>query len=72
MSITTNSENINHLEWIYYRLINVHKENPNVDYMLKFDDIIASIEQLERDYKAKTAELDETLEAITTGNLTYL
>lgn len=55
MSITTNSENINHLEWIYHRLINVHKENPNVDYMLKFDDIIASIKQLE---------------TITTGNLT--
>ena len=72
MSITTNSENINHLEWIYYRLIYVHKENPNVDYMLKFGEIISSIGQLERSYKEKSAELDETLEAIETGNITNL
>jgi hypothetical protein len=30
-----NSEGINHLKWIYDRLINVHKENPNYDYMRK-------------------------------------
>lgn len=30
----------NHLCWIYNRLIVVHRENPNVDYMLKLRDII--------------------------------
>lgn len=25
-----------HLEWIYQRMIHVHGENPNYDYMLKF------------------------------------
>ena len=28
------------LTWLYYRLINVHKENCNVDYMTKFASII--------------------------------
>lgn len=28
------------LEWIYNRMINVHHENPNVDYMLKFREIL--------------------------------
>ena len=29
-----------HLEWIYERLVEVHRENPNYDYMLKFKEII--------------------------------
>lgn len=29
-----------HLEFIYNRLIEIHKENPNTDYMLKFKEII--------------------------------
>lgn len=33
----------NHLEWIYERLIHVHKENPNYDYMLKFKEIINNL-----------------------------
>ncbi len=28
------------LQWIYNRMVNVHKENPNVDYMWKFKEII--------------------------------
>ena len=28
-----------HLEFIYYRLINVHSENPNTDYMLRLEKI---------------------------------
>jgi hypothetical protein len=31
---------IDHLKWIYERLIYVHKENPYYDYMLKFKEII--------------------------------
>jgi hypothetical protein len=33
-------ENKQHLEWIYNRLIEIHNENPNYDYMLKFKEII--------------------------------
>lgn len=28
------------LTWIYERMIHVHGENPNVDYMLKFKDVL--------------------------------
>ena len=34
------SNNQKHLEWIYNRLINVHNESANVDYMLRFCRII--------------------------------
>jgi len=30
----------NHLEWIFARLVEVHGENPNCDFMLKFKEII--------------------------------
>ena len=33
-------ENIAHLEWIYDRMKNVHNENENYDYMIKFREII--------------------------------
>lgn len=33
-------ENINHLKWIYYRMIIIHNENVNYDYMIKFKNII--------------------------------
>lgn len=39
----TNSGNMNHLEWIYDRLIHKHGENPNCDYMHKLKNIIDSI-----------------------------
>ena len=28
------------LQWIYDRMVNVHQENPYVDYMWKFKEII--------------------------------
>lgn len=31
---------IDHLEWMYHRMIGVHKENKNYDYMVKFLEII--------------------------------
>jgi hypothetical protein len=34
------SNNQKHLEWIYNRLVSIHKENPNVDYMLRLRRII--------------------------------
>jgi len=36
-------QEIDHLEWMYHRLISVHKENKNVDYMRKFYEIIQSL-----------------------------
>lgn len=30
-----------HLRFIYQRMVNIHKENKNVDYMLKFKKIIS-------------------------------
>ena len=35
--------NNNHLEWIYNRMIEVHGENPNYDYMIVFKKIIQSL-----------------------------
>ena len=35
----------NHLEFIYNRLINVHNENPDYDYMIKFKEILKNISQ---------------------------
>lgn len=31
---------VNHLEWMYNRMIEIHNENPNYDYMIKFKEII--------------------------------
>ena len=39
-NIFTNQAGINHLEWIYNRLINVHKEETNLDYMIKLKEIV--------------------------------
>ena len=35
------SKDKQHLEWIYNRLVEIHNENPNVDYMLKLKKIIS-------------------------------
>jgi hypothetical protein len=42
LSIQLYSNN-NHLEWIYNRMIEVHGENPNYDYMIAFKKIIQSL-----------------------------
>ena len=34
------TRNIEHLKWIYGRMVHVHKENENLDYMIKFREII--------------------------------
>ena len=33
-------DEIKHINWMYNRLTSVHKENPNLDYMIKFKEII--------------------------------
>ncbi len=39
-SLKRKQDNIIHLEWIYDRMKNVHNENENYDYMIKFREII--------------------------------
>jgi hypothetical protein len=39
-TLKINEEEIIHLTWIYNRMWNVHGENKNVDYMLKFAEIL--------------------------------
>ena len=40
-------KDIDHLEWMYHRMISVHKENKNTDYMIKFRNIIKKIKDME-------------------------
>ena len=40
MERSYSEEEVNHLEWIYNRMINVHNENENYDYMIRFKNII--------------------------------
>jgi uncharacterized protein YdcH (DUF465 family) len=47
-------DEIKHLEWIYGRMANVHGENINFDYMIKFKKIID--EQKEVNEKIKKFE----------------
>ncbi len=35
-----NIGDLKHLEWIYNRMIDVHGENKNVDYMLRFNKML--------------------------------
>lgn len=39
-------EDLKHLNWIYERMKNIHNENENCDYMLKFKSIIQSLKKL--------------------------
>jgi hypothetical protein len=38
-------KDITHLQWIYDRMSNVHGENENYDYMLKFKEIIEQLKK---------------------------
>ncbi len=46
---------LRHLNWIYARLTEVHGENPNIDYMLKFKEIL---NQLDADIIDQPDKLD--------------
>jgi hypothetical protein len=49
--------NENHLEWIYNRLIEVHGENSNYDYMIEFKKIIQSLQPTEWDVQFVNGKL---------------
>lgn len=36
-----------HLEWLFSRLVEVHNEHPNYDYMIRFKKIIQKIKEQE-------------------------
>jgi hypothetical protein len=38
-------ENISHLKWIYNRMINIHNEDKNYDYMIKFQKILKQLKK---------------------------
>lgn len=38
-----NEDDVNHLEWIYNRMVNLLKQDPKCDYMIKFKQIIYSL-----------------------------
>jgi len=39
--------NVEHLEWVYGRMKNVHGENENLDYMIRFKSIIDDLKSKE-------------------------
>jgi hypothetical protein len=43
-------ERSEHLNWIYDRMVHVHGENENVDYLRKFRSIIDKVEDEEDDF----------------------
>lgn len=47
------NEQLEHLKWIYDRMINIHKENKNFDYMHKF---LSIIERLNGEPPFKTSD----------------
>lgn len=36
---------IDHLEWMYHRMMTTHKENIHIDYMVKFKKIISKLKE---------------------------
>lgn len=42
----------NFLEWLRERLINVYKENPNTDFVLKLEDVTGRVKRTEEARKA--------------------
>lgn len=42
-------KDIDHLEWMYHRMVSVHNEKRNTDYMMKFIEIINKLKSSEID-----------------------
>ena len=38
-----NEKDVKHLQWLYDRMANVHGENKDYDYMIKFKEIIEQL-----------------------------
>lgn len=46
LEVAANKDELNHIEWIYRRMVNIHNENENYDYMVKFKNIIEKLNKL--------------------------
>ena len=46
-------KNSEHLQWIFNRLVEVHGENPNYDYMHRFREIINDVKENETGWLCK-------------------
>ena len=44
-NIFKNTKDVNHLKFIYERMINLHGENPDIDYMKKFESIVKWVDE---------------------------
>jgi hypothetical protein len=40
-----NEKDVKHLQWLYDRMVNVHGENKDYDYMIKFKEIIEQLKK---------------------------
>jgi hypothetical protein len=40
-----NEKDVKHLQWLYDRMANVHGENKDYDYMIKFKEIIEQLKK---------------------------
>jgi hypothetical protein len=40
-----NEKDVKHLQWLYVRMVHVHGENENYDYMIKFMEIIEQLKK---------------------------
>jgi len=54
-----NHEDIEHLDWIYYRMTNIHKEKEDYDYMIKFKEILINLEVDTKPIKWRIARKDK-------------
>jgi len=41
-TVIISKDDLNHLDWIYNRMLKIHQERDNVDYMIKFKQILDS------------------------------
>ncbi len=56
---------IKHLEWVYERMNNVHNENENYDYMIRFREILEALRQ--SDIKESLNEVLSDLSKLSTS-----
>ena len=59
-------------KWIYDRLINVHKEDPNVDYMISFKQRIEELPLNEPQWKPSRKQIDALVMVLTDETITFI
>lgn len=65
-------EDVAHLKWVFDRLVEVYKESPNLDYMIRFGEIIHQgergillFDQIKKDRAKETSPAERTIGEIT-------